>query len=540
MALALALLLIPLVVPSPAAALSTSCLPEPSYAFDDGYFFSQTGSDSGLGYYLVNDSEASFLTAFREAGGNTVLGYPVSNRYLQAGFWYQAFQKAILQTAPGSGTISYVNTVDLLSELGRDGELRATRQIPRYFELAADAGLDPAQPGDFAHIMQNHLQLLAVDETIRDFFLGSPRWLDLYGLPVSYEDFGPVKVLRTQRQIIQVWDVPGIGGPVGEAILANTGDIAKEFGLIPESATRLSSAATRAGEHIDASATPTRAGSVAVISIAGTGSQVSPVGSDAKSFCGGPDQQLLLPLAHDLAPGVINVPLEAIGLGPAVRGSVSIEVLELEVVEYPIYGFPDDIAYLFDESLELAEEEFLVEATSPIALQRYWEAQFQSPRDASATGFYGDVRRSNERETPLLHFGTDLLADFGDPVSAAASGVVAANLLLDIHGNTLVLDHGLGVYSIYSHLEEFLAAPGERVSIGAAIATAGSTGRSTGPHLHWELRIFGMPVDTRQWTDDGVDAFVSGRAADADMTAEPAPTPDLTETLPPPPVGAVG
>jgi murein DD-endopeptidase MepM/ murein hydrolase activator NlpD len=68
-----------------------------------------------------------------------------------------------------------------------------------------------------------------------------------------------------------------------------------------------------------------------------------------------------------------------------------------------------------------------------------------------------------------------------------------------VRGNTIVIDHGLGVYTIYMHLEEILVSQGEVVDIGQLIGIIGTTGRSTGPHLHFEVDIQGTPVNPLTW-----------------------------------------
>ncbi|MDE2935481.1 MAG: M23 family metallopeptidase [Chloroflexota bacterium] len=519
-----------LLIPQPAAALSTGCLPSLEYAAADEHFFAQTGSDTGLGFFVRDDADARFLSAFRAGGGEHALGYPVSRRFLQDGFIYQAFQKAILQWPIGGDRANYANTVDWLGRIGADTDLYAQRQVPFYFPLAADRGLDPADPEDFAHIVQNHLQLLAVDEVIREFFLKEPRWLELYGLPVSYEDFGPVRVLRSQRQIIQVWNVPGIGGPVGQAVLANTGDIAKEFGLLPESATDPISPPVRPGDALHAAALPARAGSPTLVEVSGTAAQVRAAGNPTVSFCIGDSQHLLVPIPVDQEPGATTLDLETIGAGPVLAESVRVEIEELEYETYELVGVAGDLELLFDPEVEAADKAALQESVAPVTLRPLFSEPFQAPVPGRVTAGFGDRRTVALREEMLLHLGIDYAGDLDDPILAPAPGTVAGTLDLVIYGRTVVIDHGLGVFSVLAHLEDFSVEPGDRVAAGDEIGTVGSTGRSTGPHLHWEVHVFGIPVDPNSFLDpDSLKFGVPLADRDAELEDEPAdPQPPAT------------
>ena len=94
----------------------------------------------------------------------------------------------------------------------------------------------------------------------------------------------------------------------------------------------------------------------------------------------------------------------------------------------------------------------------------------------------------------------DLAAPAGGPVLAAAAGRVVLAEKLTVQGNTVVLDHGLGLTSSYFHMNAIQVKVGDAVKQGQAVGVVGNTGLSTGPHLHWEIRLAGVPVDPWQWT----------------------------------------
>jgi murein DD-endopeptidase MepM/ murein hydrolase activator NlpD len=99
---------------------------------------------------------------------------------------------------------------------------------------------------------------------------------------------------------------------------------------------------------------------------------------------------------------------------------------------------------------------------------------------------FGEVRQHN---------GVDMSAGFGQPVAAAEDGVVVLADVRGGYGNAVVIDHGNALGTVYAHLSAFAVRPGEVVERGQVIGGAGSTGFATGPHLHWEVRVFGSPVD---------------------------------------------
>ena len=93
-----------------------------------------------------------------------------------------------------------------------------------------------------------------------------------------------------------------------------------------------------------------------------------------------------------------------------------------------------------------------------------------------------------------FHSGLDIGADYGVPICAAASGVVIESGWIGGYGNTIMIDHGGGVVTLYGHNESLAASVGQTVNQGDVIAYCGSTGNSTGPHCHFEVRLNGEPV----------------------------------------------
>ena len=208
----------------------------PSTCADDfvmanGHFFSQTGND-GSGFLVHDDEEASFWTAFVAYGGIPVLGYPISHRFDLYGFRVQAFQKAVLQWDPGRSRANVANILDNLEAAGADPWLQVYRQVPPHQSLPADQGVS------FDIIINNHLALLDVNQNIRRTFLAQPNWLTRYGLPIAYYDFGPVRVMRAQRTVLQEWTVDVPWARAGEVVFANSGDLAREAGLFPSEAVK--------------------------------------------------------------------------------------------------------------------------------------------------------------------------------------------------------------------------------------------------------------------------------------------------------------
>jgi murein DD-endopeptidase MepM/ murein hydrolase activator NlpD len=123
-----------------------------------------------------------------------------------------------------------------------------------------------------------------------------------------------------------------------------------------------------------------------------------------------------------------------------------------------------------------------------------WEGAFRMPVQGPVTTDFGTHRPYE------YHPGTDFGVGLNTPVAAPARGVVVFEGEEPARGNVLVLAHGAGVYSTYAHLNRFEVQPGQDVAAGQTIARVGSTGFSTGPHLHWELWVAGSNVDPIDWT----------------------------------------
>jgi hypothetical protein len=156
---------------------------------------------------------------------------------------------------------------------------------------------------------------------------------------------------------------------------------------------------------------------------------------------------------------------------------------------------------LLAPEVRAGEDAFLRDIYTRFTPEAQWEGLFQSPVTTTiVTAGYGGARSYNGGPFEIFHTGVDFAGTVGTPILAAAGGTVVFSDTLELRGLTLIIDHGLGVFSSYNHLAAINVAVGDRVEPGQPVALGGSTGLSTGPHLHWELRVMDVPVDGMQWT----------------------------------------
>jgi murein DD-endopeptidase MepM/ murein hydrolase activator NlpD len=143
------------------------------------------------------------------------------------------------------------------------------------------------------------------------------------------------------------------------------------------------------------------------------------------------------------------------------------------------------------EQLQRAQEEQkkLREIFSRVTPERLWQGNFRIPLDGVTTGKNFGRRRILNGQPGSTHGGVDFPAATGTPVHAAQRGQVVLAEELYFSGNTVLVDHGLGIYTLYGHLSEISVKVGDEVEPGALLGKVGATGRVTGPHLHWGLTV---------------------------------------------------
>jgi murein DD-endopeptidase MepM/ murein hydrolase activator NlpD len=125
---------------------------------------------------------------------------------------------------------------------------------------------------------------------------------------------------------------------------------------------------------------------------------------------------------------------------------------------------------------------------------RHWQGPFVLPVDGQPTGNFGTRSYYNgQRRSP--HAGVDFLSATGTPIRAANHGVVALAEPLYFTGNTVIIDYGDRLFSLFAHLSEFRVHEGDIVNPDTIVGLVGATGRVTGPHLHWAVRLQGARVD---------------------------------------------
>jgi len=188
-----------------------------------------------------------------------------------------------------------------------------------------------------------------------------------------------------------------------------------------------------------------------------------------------------------------NYPLEIMINGKKLRKNIRIVKKKYPVQRLTL---PEGMVTLSPENEARAERELQkIAAIWPVDSVRIWSGNFINPLPGKEIGTQFGLSRIINNIPKNSHSGVDVTADEGEPVLAPNDGVV---VLVDdqfFSGHSVVLDHGQGIYTMFFHLSKINVRYGQAVLKGETIALVGSTGRATGAHLHWGVRLQGAKVD---------------------------------------------
>lgn len=185
------------------------------------------------------------------------------------------------------------------------------------------------------------------------------------------------------------------------------------------------------------------------------------------------------------------------------------QVNDPDLWQYQQLTLTGEAAAIDQESIRAEGERLLViwQQNSP---RPQWTAAFTYPisQYLEISSPFGARRSYNGGPYRTYHEGLDFSAYSGTPVYAPAAGTVVLAERLYVRGGAVILDHGLGIYSGYYHMSEVLVAPGEVVQPGQTLGAVGTTGLSTGNHLHWDLLVNAVWVDAQAWLDQDMACWI--------------------------------
>jgi len=229
-----------------------------------------------------------------------------------------------------------------------------------------------------------------------------------------------------------------------------------------------------------------------IVTVKGTNLLVEGAFNNKKIYFNPSDNSFRAVVGIDLFTEPGSYPLDI-----TLMGSTEHRTVVVRKKEYPAQHLtlPKGMVELSPENEARVERELkLTNSIWPNDTGRVWNGGFLNPREGKIATLFG-VRRFMNKIPKNPHTGVDVEAEEGDSVHAPNSGVVALVDDLYYSGNSVVLDHGQGLFTMFFHLSKVLVKQGQQVKKGDVIALVGSTGRSTGAHLHWGVRMQGARVD---------------------------------------------
>lgn len=165
--------------------------------------------------------------------------------------------------------------------------------------------------------------------------------------------------------------------------------------------------------------------------------------------------------------------------------------LTIQTAEFPTIHLtlPEGKVFLSPEDQERASREAgKLNSIWPVISERLWDGNFELPIENEVSTAFGVKRIMNKKKTSV-HRGVDFRGKRGEVVRAFNTGRVVLADDFFYGGNTVILDHGQGIYSIYMHLSKFNVKTNSIVSKGGVVGRIGSSGRATGPHLHFGVKV---------------------------------------------------
>jgi murein DD-endopeptidase MepM/ murein hydrolase activator NlpD len=197
----------------------------------------------------------------------------------------------------------------------------------------------------------------------------------------------------------------------------------------------------------------------------------------------------------DVEPGSYSAEIRVTKDGAVEKNTVTVNV---KAVKFPVQHLQvaEQYVELSPENTEraLREAKELEQIHNTISPQALWREPFVVPIPGGVGSSFGK-RRVFNGESRNPHAGADLKATTGTPIRSTNRGKVVLAKSLFFTGNTVIVDHGLGIYTLYAHLSRMNVKEGEIVERAKVIGLAGATGRVTGPHLHWGAKVQNTRVD---------------------------------------------
>ena len=239
-----------------------------------------------------------------------------------------------------------------------------------------------------------------------------------------------------------------------------------------------------------------RPGELVVLEIGGTDAsapvRVRAFGRDIPVYTAAEgDRRALVGIDLDVKPGTYTAAIDAAGAHASYALVVAKRAFRTRTLTVdPAFVTPPESER---ERIE-REARLLEDVWRSSAPERLWTEAFVRPVAEPANSAFG-TRSIFNGQPRNAHGGADFLSPAGTPIHAPNAGRIAVARDLYFSGNTVVIDHGLGLFSTLAHLSGFDVREGDRVAAGERVGRVGATGRVTGPHLHWAVRAGGARVD---------------------------------------------